>query len=161
VCTICTLSGQFIAYLYNTTAINGSCERICPSGYYGETYSGMGPNLCIACNPNCSLCTGYPSPCSQCIPGFYLISSTCTDTCPNGLIASNSSGSGLCLNCDKVCVGLTISMYFPSILNDKIYIDMIFSQELDFTTFKQAAFQNITITSQNIQYTLAMFTITY
>jgi hypothetical protein len=56
---------------------------------------------------------------------------------------------------------LTISMYFPSILNDKIYIDMTFSQDLDFSTFNQAAFQNITITSQNIQYTLGMFTTTY
>lgn len=71
------------------------------------------------------------------------------------------TGTGLCLNCDVVCVVLTINMYFPSVTSDKIYIDMLFTQPLDFTTFDYLAFQNITITSKNIQYTLDMFNVTY
>lgn len=38
---------------------------------------------------------------------------------------------------------------------------MQFSQDLNFTTFNYLTFQTITITSQNIQYTLDMFTVTY
>jgi hypothetical protein len=52
-------------------------------------------------------------------------------------------------------------MYFPSVTSDKIYIDMLFTQTLDFTTFNWQTFQDITITSKNIQYTLDMFTATY
>lgn len=36
-------------------------------------------------------------------------------------------------------------MYFPTALNDKLYIDMIFTQTLNFTTFNYQGFQNITI----------------
>lgn len=50
-------------------------------------------------------------------------------------------------------------MYFPTSLNDKIYIDMIFSEKLDFTTFDYEGFQTITIDSN--LYTLDMFTFTY
>jgi hypothetical protein len=52
-------------------------------------------------------------------------------------------------------------MYFPSIINDQIYIDMSYSQDLDFTTFNWLTFQNITITSLNIQYTMDMFNVNY
>ena len=38
-------------------------------------------------------------------------------------------------------------MYFPSVVSDMIYIDMQFNQDLNYTTFSQTDFQNITITS--------------
>lgn len=147
ICSVCTVSGQFKAYLYNVSATNTTCTRLCPSGFYGEDNYGAGPNLCIACDTNCSLCTGYPTPCTQCKATFYLFNSTCIDTCPNGTVPSTSSGSGVCLDCDKVCVDLTISMYFPSVVNDELYIDMQFTQDLNASTFDMTTFQNITITS--------------
>ena len=52
-------------------------------------------------------------------------------------------------------------MYFPSVTNDMIYIDMTFTQDINFTTFPWQTFQNITITSKDIAYTLDMFNITY
>lgn len=58
-------------------------------------------------------------------------------------------------------MGLTINMYFPSVTNDKIHVDMMYSQDIDFTIFPWQTFQNITITSKNIAYTLDMFTVTY
>ncbi len=67
----------------------------------------------------------------------------------------------MCLNCDLWCVDLTINMYFSSVVNDKIYVDMTFSQTLNYTTFDQVTFQTITISSKNIQYTTDMFTFTY
>ncbi len=86
----------------------------------------------------------------------------CTDTCPNGTFAYNKTGSdGFCLNCNLYCVGLTINMYFPEITNSMLYIDMLFSGELDNSTFDKTTFQTISISSKNIQYTLDMFTVTY
>lgn len=38
---------------------------------------------------------------------------------------------------------------------------MQFTQELNYSAFDITAFQNITITSQNLQYTLDMYTVTY
>lgn len=38
---------------------------------------------------------------------------------------------------------------------------MIFSQQLDFTLFNITEFQEVTVTSKNIQYSLSMFTMTY
>lgn len=52
-----------------------------------------------------------------------------------------------------------MKMYFSDATNDKIYIDMKFSENLDFNTFPYTTFQNITIDSD--LYTLDMFSITY
>ena len=52
-------------------------------------------------------------------------------------------------------------MYFPSVVNDKIYIDMQFTQDLNFTTFDWQNFQTINITSKSIKYTLDMFYTNY
>jgi hypothetical protein len=38
---------------------------------------------------------------------------------------------------------------------------MMFSQDLNFTTFNWKTFQTINVTSKNIQYTMDMFTATY
>lgn len=52
-------------------------------------------------------------------------------------------------------------MYFPNSLNNQIYIDMVFSQKLDFTTFDYMNFQSIAIDSNNMHYTLSMFDISF
>lgn len=50
-------------------------------------------------------------------------------------------------------------MYFPSSTNDMIYVDMIFSEAMDWTTFDYVNFQTFSIDSS--MYTLEMFTFTY
>lgn len=52
-------------------------------------------------------------------------------------------------------------MYFSNSLNSKIYIDMMFSRNMDFSIFDMANFQDITINSNNMQYTKSMFNFTY
>lgn len=54
-----------------------------------------------------------------------------------------------------------MNMYFSNVVNEQIYVDMAFTQNLDYSTFDFPSFQTITITSQNIQYTADMFTYTY
>ena len=56
---------------------------------------------------------------------------------------------------------LTLSMSFASALNNQIYIDMVFSQNMDFTTFDMTTFQTITIDSNNMHYTIDMFNVSY
>ena len=50
-------------------------------------------------------------------------------------------------------------MYFADATNGQIYIDLNFSDTIDFTTFPYTTFQSITIS--NDMYTIDMFTITY
>ncbi len=52
-------------------------------------------------------------------------------------------------------------MSFANALNNKIYIDMVFSQTMDFTTFDMTTFQTITVESNNMHYTIDMFEVTY
>jgi hypothetical protein len=92
--------------------------RLCPIGYYGDTNGSAGPNVCIACNSACASCAGSANGCTTCAGGYYMTSSICSNTCPNGTIASNYTGSGSCINCSISCVDLTINMYFSSILNE-------------------------------------------
>jgi len=118
-------------------------------------------NLCEACNASCYYCTNSPSPCQQCNSGYYLYNQICYDTCPTGLFESNATGSGQCLDCNVVCVDLTLSMYFANSLEKQIYIDMVFSQTMNFNTFNYKSFQTITISSGNMHYTIDMFNVTY
>lgn len=52
-------------------------------------------------------------------------------------------------------------MYFPDITNSVLYIDMLFSGELNTVTLDKTTFQTISISAKNIQYTIDMFTVTY
>lgn len=116
----------------------------------------------MPCNTTCLMCTGFPEPCTKCISGYYLDKTYCTDTCPNGTVAYNKTATeGLCLNCEIYCIGLTINMYFPDITSSTLYIDMLFTGELNNATFDKTTFQTISISSKSIQYTLDMFTVTY
>lgn len=52
-----------------------------------------------------------------------------------------------------------MNMYFSDPLDSEIYVDMIFTKALNFSTFDMTTFQNITIDSA--LYTMSMFNISY
>ena len=52
-----------------------------------------------------------------------------------------------------------MEMYYPNTLSEMLYVDMNFTEDLDFSTFPYETFQVFTI--DNDLYTLDMFTFTY
>ena len=50
-------------------------------------------------------------------------------------------------------------MFFSNALNEKIYVDMIFNEDLDFNTFPYETFQTFSFDSD--LFTLDMFKFTY
>jgi hypothetical protein len=52
-------------------------------------------------------------------------------------------------------------MYFSNSLNSQIYIDVVFTQKMDFNAFDYQNFQTIAISSDNLHYTLDMFDVSY
>ena len=52
-------------------------------------------------------------------------------------------------------------MYHPNILNEILYIDMSFSQQLNYATFNMTSFQTVTIDTNSYGYTLDMFDVSY
>lgn len=101
---------------------------------------------------------GNPSPCLTCNPGFYLFNSLCGTTC-NEPTYFPDNNTWQCLACDQYCVGLNISFYCPNSLNLQMYIDMNFTEDLDFTTFSMDTFQTISTDSTMIN--MGMFDISY
>lgn len=130
-CSSCTLTGTFMAYFYNNT-----CVLTCPTQYYAVV--GATSNDCMPCNTGCQSCTTSSSFCSQCLSNYYLYQNSCGLTCPSGYFSENSTWS--CLSCDQFCVSLTMDMYFSDALNTKIYVDLIFSDNIDFNTFPYTSF---------------------
>lgn len=151
-CSICTLSGTNKAYLSGTF-----CYKVCPALSYSYDNNGTGPNICMPCDASCSICTNTPRPCSSCNTGYYLYNSTCGSTCPTGFVKYNLTN--ICLDCNTACVGLTIKMYFSDSLNSQIYVDMTFSQALNYSTFDYVNFQMLFISSP--LYSMSMFNVTY
>ncbi len=149
-CSVCTLSGTYMAYLWGH-----SCVVTCPTQTYSSSTGGV--NMCVSCDASCLVCTSSPSPCTSCAATYYLYQSTCIPVCPDGYFADNSTSS--CLSCDIACVSLSMSMYFPNTVHSQIYVDMVFSQDMDFTTFPYASFQTFSINSD--LYTIDMFQISY
>ena len=158
-CTLCKTAGPFLSYLYNPTNPSGSCLRTCPAGFYASSLGGI--NLCPACDVSCAYCTGNPTPCQQCSPGYYFYSDACNKDCPAPLFPTNATGSGQCLDCNVVCADMNLSMQFSNSLSSQIYVDLVSSQSLNFSTFDYKNFQTITVTSRNLQYTLDMFDVSY
>jgi len=140
-CTVCTTTSPNVAYLLANT-----CYTTCPSGFFGT--SSAGANICAPCASTCTSCTANPTPCTACVTGTYLYGGYCNATCPTGYIAY--AGSNQCLNCDQICVGLSINMWFPSTTSNQLYIDMTYTLNLDFTTFNYQTFQTVAITNNDI-----------
>lgn len=150
-CTACTLTGFYTAYLLGT-----SCLQQCPNNYYESTGNGS-VNTCQPCDPSCLVCTNNPTPCQACNAGYWLFGDACGNTCPTDYFKDNSTWS--CLLCDIWCVQLDMKMYFSDATNNQIYVDMTWSEDLDFTIFPYTTFQSFSIDSD--MYTLSMFTFSY
>ena len=150
-CTACTLTGFYTAYLLGT-----SCLQQCPNNYYESTGNGS-VNTCQPCDPSCLVCTNNPTPCQACNAGYWLFGDACVNTCPTDYFKDNSTWS--CLLCDIWCVQLDMKMYFSDATNNQIYVDMTWSEDLDFTIFPYTTFQSFSIDSD--MYTLSMFTFSY
>lgn len=150
-CSICNTVAPNIAYLSGTT-----CVKTCPDGTFPDTNNGTGPNMCLPCSSLCVKCTGNPMPCSQCTSSYLLIDQ-CVASCPATYYQYDPLN--LCLDCSTgtSCVDLTINMYFPTSYNEEIYIDMIFSADIDFTVFDYVNFQTLSFGS----YSQADFIINY
>jgi hypothetical protein len=144
VCTACTLSGANQAYLLNVT-----CYSNCPNGYYEDNNLGAGPNLCLPCSIQCKTCSANPSPCQSCNPGYYLYFSTCSSSCSDSNYFAYDPWWE-CLLCDTYCVDLTITMSFSDSTNKKLYIDMDFNRDINFTTFDYVKFQTLSISNYDL-----------
>ena len=147
-CTVCMTSGPNTAYLLGVI-----CYTTCPAGYFNFNNSGV--NICQGCATTCATCTGNPSPCQSCNNGSFLYNGVCGATCPTGLIAYVPWN--MCLDCNVWCVSLTIKMWFPTVTNNVLYIDMTYSQPLDFNTFDYMNFQSLSITNND----MSNFDVTY
>lgn len=128
----------------------------CPVRKYPDTGGGT-VNLCLSCDFTCQTCTANPSPCSLCTPNYYLYQNICSSSCPTDYFPDTATWT--CLSCAVYCVDLQFSMYFASAVKDKIYVDLVFSDDLDFTTFPYMAYQSFSIDSD--LYTLDMFSFDY
>ncbi len=149
-CSVCTNISTTVYYLGGTT-----CHTVCPAPTYGTTNDGNGPQQCVGCDASCATCTGSPSPCQSCNPSYYLYNNTCGTTCPTGYIQYASMN--LCLDCNAFCVDVTIAMSFSDSMNRQIYIDMIFTKDLNFTSFDYMNFQTIFISNSQ----MSSFTVSY
>lgn len=52
-----------------------------------------------------------------------------------------------------------MNMYFPNTVHNEIYVDITFTQDLDFNTFPYQTFQSFTLNSD--LYTIEMFSISF
>ena len=150
-CTSCTLTGTYTAYLLGT-----DCLRDCGNNYYEDTAGGT-VNTCQSCFIGCLQCTANPMPCQACNVNYWLFADECGTSCPDKYFADNVTWK--CLLCDDFCVGLTMDMYFPDATSSQIFVDMSFTEDLDFTTFPYETFQTFEVKSD--LYKLEMFTFTY
>ena len=133
-----------------------ACVTTCPALTYPDTGGGL-INICLPCDLSCLTCTGSPSPCSSCAPNYYFYQNACNPTCPTGYFADTVTWS--CLSCDVYCVGLSMNMYFPTTVKDKFYVDMVFTEDINFGTFPYTTFQSFKIDSG--LYTIDMFSVSF
>jgi hypothetical protein len=126
-----------------------TCISSCPNGYYTDYTN----NTCIACDPTCLLCVSA-SNCSSCIfSNFYMpYNNTCPSVCPDGF-ATNTI-TKICVDCSQngQCVDLNISIKLQDSdnLTSPIYIDMNFSQNINFTTFPYTKFQTLSFSNKSL-----------
>lgn len=108
-CSNCLSNINFCSSCSNSTQnyYNGSCydPSSCPNG----TFSNNLNNTCVRCSPPCNFCSNG-SLCATCLPGFYLLNSTCLPVCPNGTVGVNLSSSGMCYVCASPCGTCTNSI---------------------------------------------------
>ncbi|XP_028326495.1 R-spondin-3 [Gouania willdenowi] len=65
----------------------GVCMTSCPPGFYGTRSPER--NTCTKCRSECDSCFNKNF-CTRCRPGFYLHLGKCQETCPEGLVRSDT-----------------------------------------------------------------------
>ncbi|KAL4657505.1 R-spondin-3 isoform X1 [Arapaima gigas] len=80
----------------------GVCLSSCPSGYYGTRSRSPDINKCTKCGlSNCDSCFNRNF-CMRCKAGYYLLQGKCQETCPEGLIPSDTQRECV-LDCTTEC----------------------------------------------------------
>ena len=72
---------------------NNSCINQCPDGYFNSF------GVCLACEQNCSICTGL-NHCYECKSPYYLYSNSCYFECPGNTYANEQK----CIDCKYPCL---------------------------------------------------------
>ena len=121
-CTQC----NSVTFLYEY-----DCYDVCPNGTY---VSGV---QCFDCDPSCVICTGSPSPCSECQVGFYLYASACGATCPVGYFPYDATRE--CRDCSIYCVVASLTLQISSD-GKSLIAKLTFSQQIDFSNFPVESF---------------------
>ncbi len=150
-CSLCNAG-----YVYWPVPATGQCPKSCPAGYYYDNNTVQ----CEPCDPSCAICSAFPTPCSYCNVSYFLLGDACIQPCPAAYYENVVNRT--CENCSIYCVGDTISFYQPkggsSGLN-ALYIDLNFTEDVNFADFPMSTFQTISFT--NSAYDVSMFNITY
>ncbi|KAJ3597237.1 hypothetical protein NHX12_000765 [Muraenolepis orangiensis] len=77
----------------------GVCMTSCPPGFYGTRSPDR--NTCTKCRPECDSCFNRNF-CTRCRPSSYLHLGRCQDSCPDGLVGSETQRECV-LNCSPDC----------------------------------------------------------
>jgi hypothetical protein len=76
-CTVCVNSDACSTCLASYVVFEGRCLPGCPTNTYSQN------TVCINCHSSCAMCNGpADSNCLLCLPGKFLVSSKCYDSCP-------------------------------------------------------------------------------
>jgi hypothetical protein len=156
-CTVCNINSSYCSVCNpgNFYFLN-HCGTICPNPYFMD----VALNNCSLCDLSCSACANSSTNCSACYNGYFYLSQnmSCPTSCPTDFMIDLTTN--YCIDCTTAsnCVGLTISIYLQSAtLTSPIYVDLNFTQNLNFTTFPYKTFQNLTFQTIN----LSMFKVSY
>jgi proprotein convertase subtilisin/kexin type 5 len=127
-CSSCVLSGINQAFLKGTL-----CTKNCGNTYYPSTNGGVGPNLCLSCDPSCVTCLYNSTFCFSCFAGYYYLNNTCLTSCPFPAYFSNNA-TWSCLSCSATCVNMTMKIYFQNSLKNTLICDLAFTQALSWNS---------------------------
>lgn len=75
----------------------------------------MNNGNCVACNSACNGCSGSPTNCTACVPGFLLSGSVCTASCGAGAYYDTIATS--CKTCPTTCSSCTSATVCTSCVN--------------------------------------------
>ncbi|CAD8049500.1 unnamed protein product [Paramecium sonneborni] len=105
----CVQQCPFGTYLQSLSVGVLACKITCPQYYYSNICVSSCPsqtyiegNFCISCAGPCQICFGITvNQCYQCDTGYYLIDTTCVETCPNTKPFGNLADQTCVSNCPQ------------------------------------------------------------
>jgi hypothetical protein len=102
-CLSCSATNTSYCYSCNSTTfwLAFDCLSTCPTSNYFPT----SPN-CTQCDPSCLICTGSPSPCTQCNTGYKLSGTVCSSSCLTQY--GPTTNTSLCVLCDIKCTACNL-----------------------------------------------------